>query len=85
VALTSSLLGTGTADQPGTLAAAAGAVAAAPQAVQEFDSQVVLPAVKEFAEGVVTVAKDAQVQVGWLWGKWRLLRCRICGAAGGSV
>lgn len=64
VARTSSLLGTGTPSQPGTLAAAAGAVHAAPQAVQEFDQQVVLPVVKDFAEGVVTVAKDAQVQVG---------------------
>lgn len=58
------MLGTGTPGQPGTLAAAAAAVHAAPQAVQEFDREVVLPAVKDFVEGVVTVAKDAQVQVG---------------------
>jgi hypothetical protein len=63
VATTATLLGTGTPNQPGTLSAAAGAVRAAPEAAHELSQQVVLPAVKDFAEGVVTVAKDAQVQV----------------------
>lgn len=63
---TAQLLGTGAAGsgQPGVLAAAGAAVKAAPDAAKEFDRTVVLPAVKEFAQGVVLVAKDAQQQVG---------------------
>ena len=65
VATTAQLLGSGTTDgQPGALAAAGAAVKAAPDAAREFDQTVVLPTVKDFAEGVVTVAKDAQQQVG---------------------
>jgi len=66
VSTTAQLLGTGAAGtgQPGVLAAAGAAVKAAPDAAKEFDRTVVLPAVKEFAQGVVLVAKDAQQQVG---------------------
>lgn len=64
MATTAQLLGSGGPNgQPGALSAAAAAVKAAPEAAKEFDSAVVLPAVKDFAEGVVTVAKDAQDQV----------------------
>jgi hypothetical protein len=71
VATTAELLGSGGPDgQPGALSAAAAAVKAAPEAVQEFDASVVLPAVKDLAEGLVTVAKDAHEQVRDL-GFWR--------------
>lgn len=63
VGTTAALLGTGVGDQPGTLSAAAAAVKAAPEAAAEFDREVLLPTVKEFAEGVVAVAQDAQEQV----------------------
>lgn len=47
----------------GALAAAGAAVKAAPAAAKEFDREVLLPAVKGFAEGVAAVAEDAQQQV----------------------
>lgn len=53
----------GSPQQPGALAAAAGAVKAAPAAVRELDAQLLLPAVRAFADGVAAVTSDTTEQV----------------------